>query len=274
MSEISKPRWTGNWHHWEKDWARYWRDKSVKIYKEYNASAGTTKDQKALEDSLRAYANELATTVHPRLWALGQRILKGRLDGDAGTEDGVTPPTGDYAIADFNMRQHPVDPLGPDGGVIPGRTGFSGAAWIGKYELRQVYVAAKYGLIMLELAIRDAEQLTPAQLAQAKADCDTYSKWKPEQYDPRYGHMPGYPDDRYNIMCAHSWGGFMRRGKEYVGALAWLTIIRMWPIVGLENEPKPGDATYTPLPPLSDPSWQDAGHHAGESMFGQGRRSD
>jgi hypothetical protein len=254
MSETSKPIWTGDMHKWEDDWLIYWHERYGGIYKAWFASDKRDADIKLLTLRLKDYAVEKVTTIHPRLWELGQRMIIGRLSGTPGTEDGTEPPTEDYALAAFHNSLYPKAPLDEHKQPPKGWFGFSVSEWIGKYQLGQVYVSAKECLIFFEKARRRLDSHTPSQVAQAKADCDTYKVFS--DYDEHL-HLPmaGYPIEYYKLATAHSWGGKMTSG-QWQHAAAWLTCEKAWPLLGQDGQPMPFEEGYTPLPPLDDPMWQ------------------
>jgi len=268
----------------------YFQEKGAKIDHDlYYNPDGTRKQHVTTEDinthtqSLRDLALELVKATHPGLYDLGQRWNVKRLAGDPGewVEDKkdprgwryTKPPTLDFAIGYWFLTTHPEAPLDSTGAPPLGWNGWQGAYAIGRYRFDQQYGAAKGGMIEVELAERWLEQLTPREFARAKVDCERYSTWTSD--DPGYGnHLPGSSDARYNINAAHSWGGYMDR-KQLVSALAWLTLLEAWPLLGRDEDPKPGDPGWEPLPPLQDPLWQQVGHgHVGGHPTGTRKGND
>jgi len=232
----------------------------------------TAEDHEAYAAARRAYARELIDTIHgPDLMALADRWNTGGLAGSPGQKatpgDENTPPTeympptGDYAIAWHWLKENPRPPSMDDHRMPPGWS-IEGAAPMYEYSEKQAYGYAKEFFIELELERRILDQLTPAQIVKAKADAEEYATYKPEKIDSfGYGRMPtGFPMDLYNIMCAYSYGGFMRRDNEYGNALAWWHVVGYMAALGRSGELKPGDPGYKPLSPLTDPYWQIKGH--------------
>jgi hypothetical protein len=237
------------------------RARRAKILHDWATSGGTAADIDALTKAIADDDLKVVKATHPGLKELGLRAMDGKLIDT------------DYKIAAFELSRYPEAPLDSTGRPPAGYTGWQGAYPIHMYQPRQIYLAAKEGLILVELAFRWLEQLIPEELARADLDCDRYSTWTSD--DPGYGNrIAGYPIEFYNINAAHSWGGFMDT-KQVRSALARLTLNKALPLLGRDKDLTPGDPGYKPLPPLQNPSWQDVGHaHEGGPPLGQRRRND
>ena len=284
------PQWTGDRTEWDAGWWLYWKARYHEVYGHYFGllhrkdpppSGEEIQDAiKLLETELRGYAVEKSTRIHPFLMALAGRWNDGeRLAGSPGevVNDFDDPrgwrytvdPTGDYAVAALRNSLYPKAPLDEFKKPPKNWMGFSVSPWIGKYQKWQVMVSAKEGYVMYELSERDLSNLTPEEVAKAKADCEAYkdyvvTDWVP---DPTHPHdsgptlpMTGMPVEYFNLATAHSWGGKMN-DKEWQNAADWLTLELMRPLIE-PDKPMPYEEGWSPPVPLDDPHWQDATHTA------------
>jgi hypothetical protein len=232
----------------------------------------TSEQFEARAAAKRAYARELIDMIHgPDLMALADRWNTGALFGSPGQKassgDENTPPTkyippsGDYAIAWHWLKEHPRPPSKDDHRMPPGWS-MEGAAPMYEYSEKQAYGYAKEFFEELESERRKLDQLTLAQINSAKADAERYVTYVPSETPQEsfgYGRMPTeFPPGLYHIMCAYSYGEFMRgdESREYDSALAWWHYVDYMAALGRSDQPKPGDSGYTPLPPNPDPYWQ------------------
>jgi hypothetical protein len=247
---------------------RYFWNKEVEITDVWSASKKKEADIKALEDSSRAIADELSRTLHPELTALGDRwhtvdpvtgahAFLGSPGVWSKEENKYTePPTGDYALAYFELRLKPVPPATEGVGPPAGWTGFEGAYPMSEYYPGQIYGSAHDCLTRWELARRDLDGCTPAELMQAKADMLAYKNLEDWRGVPGSGRMPtGYIIEFYNLAVAQTWSGLMTEARLQ-HAESMLTVIMVNEILGRAGDPLPGDPGYVPLNPLLNQNWQ------------------